>query len=62
MTFISSSFTVNSKSAIFVNEKKNCWCRQQKFEMKVYFMTLEDQLYTVKTAGDRGLSLEGLHK
>ena len=62
MTFISSSFTVDSKSAIFLDEKKKSWCRQRKSEMKVYFMTLKDHLYIVKTAGGRGLSLEGLHK
>ena len=61
MTFISSSFTADSKSAIFLDEKK-CWCHKRKFEIKVYLMTLEGHLYTVKTAADQGLSLEGLHK
>lgn len=57
ITFISPSFTIDSKSAIFFDEKKNVGVISKDSKQKVYLMILEDHLYTVKTAGDQGLSL-----
>ena len=61
MTFISSSFTVDSRSAIFFDEKKML-VSSAKIRNDSLLDDFGRSLINSKKAGGLGLSLEGLHK